>query len=158
MSSAFECVGDFHTQFGHPKPDSIQSNVFQENPQLVVFRLSLIDEEVRELHQACRDSNMTEVIDALADILYVVYGMGQALGINLDQAFKIVHESNMSKLCRNEQEAIDTLAHYKTLSDFSNLDIRYRLAQDGKHFVVYNAETGKILKNKYYIPADFSSM
>ena len=41
---------------------------------------------------------MKEVADALTDILYVTYGAGHAFGINLDNCFKEVQSSNMSKL------------------------------------------------------------
>ena len=36
--------------------------------------------------------------DALTDLLYVIYGMGITYGLNLDECFKEVHRSNMSKL------------------------------------------------------------
>ena len=42
-----------------------------------------------------------EVADALTDLLYVVYGAGHAFGIDLDECFQEVHESNMSKLGEN---------------------------------------------------------
>ena len=38
--------------------------------------------------------------------MYVVLGMGRAIGIDLDKAFDIVHKSNMSKLCNTEEDAI----------------------------------------------------
>ena len=41
---------------------------------------------------------MTEVADALTDILYVTYGAGHAFGIDLDECFDEVQKSNMSKL------------------------------------------------------------
>lgn len=34
----------------------------------------------------------------LSDLLYVAYGSAEAYGIDLDKAFELVHESNMSKL------------------------------------------------------------
>jgi predicted HAD superfamily Cof-like phosphohydrolase len=155
----FELVGDFHEVFGHPKPNVLQKNIILENPKLTELRINLIGEEFRELKEAVAENNMVEVIDALADILYVVYGMGQAFGIDLDKAFKIVHDSNMSKLCKNEQEAIDSVEHYKTLPEFKNLNIQYRKSDkvDG-YYVIFNADTGKILKSKYFNLPDFSSM
>lgn len=154
----FECVGQFHEIFGHPKPQILQKDILIHDPKLAQFRLNLIKEEFNELINAVEQNNMTEVIDALADILYVVYGMGHAFGIDLDKAFKIVHESNMSKLCKNETEAKDTIEHYKTLPGFENVDVRYRLSTDGKSYVIYNAHTGKILKSKYFKLPDFSSL
>jgi predicted HAD superfamily Cof-like phosphohydrolase len=41
---------------------------------------------------------LLEVADALTDILYVTYGAGHAFGINLDECFNEVQNSNMSKL------------------------------------------------------------
>ena len=41
---------------------------------------------------------MVEVADALADLLYVIYGAGHAFGIDLDECYNEVHSSNMSKL------------------------------------------------------------
>ena len=156
--SNFEAVKEFCTLFEQPTPSTIQPNVITENPKLVNFRLSLINEEVKELHQAVNENNMVEVVDALGDILYVVYGMGVSLGINLDQAFRIVHESNMTKLCKTEQEAIDTLAHYKTLPDFADVKVNYRPSKDGKYYIIYNEATGKILKSKYFSPPNFHRM
>jgi len=154
----YQSVGQFHEIFGHPKPDTIQKNVIIENPKLAQFRLDLIQEEFSELKEAVRVNDMTEVIDALGDILYVVYGMGVAFGIDLDAAFKIVHQSNMSKLCANENEAKETIIHYKTLPGFENVDVKYRLSNDGKYYVIYNSENGKILKSKYFKLPDFSGM
>lgn len=71
------------------------------------LRLKLIFEEVDELVDASEDKDIVEIADALTDILYVVYGMGHAYGIDLDRCFKEVHRSNMTKvvegkLMRNE--------------------------------------------------------
>ena len=154
----FESVGQFHEVFGHPKHNQIQKNVMVENPELAKLRINLINEEFEELKCAVQENNMTEVIDALSDILYVVYGMGQAFGINLDKSFKIVHASNMTKLCKDEKEAQESVLHYKTLPGFENTNVQYRLSPDGKNYTIFNADTGKILKSKYFTLPDFSQM
>ncbi len=59
--------------------------------------MSLIREEVYELEKAAKEKDLVEVIDALGDILYVTYGMGVALGIDLDKAFSLIHFSNTPK-------------------------------------------------------------
>jgi len=66
--------------------------------KIVDLRLDLIDEECKELKDAVDNKDIKEVADALTDLLYVTYGMGHALGINLDVAFNNVQASNMSKL------------------------------------------------------------
>ena len=65
------------------------------------LRLNLIKEELSELEEAMKTKNLKEVADALTDILYVTYGAGHAFGINLDQCFEEVQNSNMSKLGEN---------------------------------------------------------
>lgn len=73
-----------------------------------VLRHKLIHEETQELcvainryfAQAREETDaevLTEVADALADLLYVVLGAGVAFGINLEPVFNEVHASNMSK-------------------------------------------------------------
>ena len=68
------------------------------NDRTTDLRLNLIDEEFKELKDAVEAKDIVEVADALADMLYVIYGAGHAFGINLDLAFNNVHASNMSKM------------------------------------------------------------
>ena len=154
----FNKVVDFNKSFGVPVFTEEQKNVFKNNPKLVKLRLSLIQEEVKELEQAIDEHDFTEVIDALSDILYVVYGAGASFGIDLDRSFNIVHESNMSKLCKTEDEAQKTVSNYERLwnektSPYDSPD--YRRADDGINWVVFNKSTGKILKSINYTPAKF---
>ena len=65
------------------------------------LRYDLIKEELEELKVAMESKDLLEVADALTDILYVTYGAGHAFGINLDQCFNEVQNSNMSKLGEN---------------------------------------------------------
>jgi len=62
------------------------------------LRVDLIAEELEELEVALANKDIIEVGDALTDLLYVVYGAGHAFGIDLDECFLEVHDSNMSKL------------------------------------------------------------
>ena len=58
----------------------------------------MINEELEEFKQAISEKNLTEVADALTDMLYVTYGAGHTFGIDLDKCFDEVQNSNMSKL------------------------------------------------------------
>lgn len=80
--SNFQDVVDFNRLFGVFVADEFKPEVL-ENESLVNLRFGLIDEEVKELEQATRDRDLVEVVDALADILYVVYGAGASFGIKL---------------------------------------------------------------------------
>ena len=90
----FEKVGLFMKTFGQ----DVKISASFSSKKITDLRLSLIEEELIELKEAIENKNLTEVADALTDILYVTYGAGHAFGINLDECFDEVQKSNMSKL------------------------------------------------------------
>ena len=90
----FEKVGIFMKTFGQ---NVKQSSSFSSE-KINALRISLIKEELDELIEAMNKKDLVEVADALTDILYVTYGAGHAFGINLDDCFEEVQNSNMSKL------------------------------------------------------------
>ncbi len=153
--SNFKKVGEFHDLFEHPKYDKINKDIFDMEPKLVDLRLKLIEEEVGELKEAIEKKNLKEVADALSDILYVVYGAGHAFGINLDKTFEEVHCSNMTKACKTEEEAIKTIEYIKMTQPRYKLP-DYKLSKDKKYYIIYDKETGKILKNMNYHEADLN--
>ena len=93
----FEKVGIFMKTFGQ---DVKQSSALSTD-KINELRVSLIKEELDELIEAMNKKDLVEVADALTDILYVTYGAGHAFGINLDECFQEVQNSNMSKLDSN---------------------------------------------------------
>ena len=95
--SNFELVGDFMEAFGQ----TVQVDPTWPDFSTRELRLELISEEFSELAQAIDDRDMIQIADALTDLLYVVYGAGHSFGIDLDECFKEVHSSNMSKLGPN---------------------------------------------------------
>ena len=90
----FEKVGTFMKTFGQ---DVKQRPAFSTD-KINELRVSLIKEELDELIEAMNKKDLVEVADAQTDILYVTYGAGHAFGINLDDCFEEVQNSNMSKL------------------------------------------------------------
>ena len=93
----FEKVGTFMKTFGQDVKQSSSLSTDKINE----LRVNLIKEELDELIEAINKKNLVEVADALTDILYVTYGAGHAFGINLDDCFEEVQNSNMSKLDNN---------------------------------------------------------
>jgi len=94
MTSNFERVREFMRAMEQegPRTPKFPAQTIQQ------LRIALIEEEVNELKDAIEQHDIIEVADALADILYVVYGAGLAFGIDLDKCFREVHRSNMTKL------------------------------------------------------------
>merc|ERR1719359_235208 len=74
---------EFMKNFGQKVFDMPQMDIFTKDPKTVNLRLKLIEEEVKELADAMKEKDMMETIDALGDILYVVYGAGGAFGLDL---------------------------------------------------------------------------
>ena len=90
----FESVKIFMKTFGQ----EIKEKACFPDEKITSLRFDLINEELSELRDAIDKKDIKEVADALTDILYVTYGAGHAFGINLDECFKEVQSSNMSKL------------------------------------------------------------
>ena len=90
----FEKVKKFMETFGQ----EVKEKASFPDHKITSLRYDLIKEELGELKEAISNKNITEVADALTDILYVTYGAGHAFGINLDKCFQEVQNSNMSKL------------------------------------------------------------
>jgi predicted HAD superfamily Cof-like phosphohydrolase len=250
--TCFEKVVDFNKCFGSHISTEHDKNLYLTHPNIVSLKYGLVDEEVKELDEAYLENDIKEIIDALCDIKYVLYGMaaafginsdvefkkymvindnsnisdfkmvknlnpeinynvnhyvenikntefknntekimsdireinsnlkkatydgkfdimlnelnlllyyvnlmGCSVGINLDDAFNIVHSSNMSKVCPNEDLAKETVAWYLANDDRYKTP-SYRESEYG--WVVFNKDTGKILKSIKYTPADFSSL
>ncbi len=88
-------VREWHTHFDVPVLDA--PDLPEGRRQM---RLSILEEEVRELREAVEAGNMVEVLDALCDIQYVLDGTFLEFGLHpvKARAFAEVHASNMSKL------------------------------------------------------------
>jgi predicted HAD superfamily Cof-like phosphohydrolase len=107
------------------------------------LRYRLIDEEAQELAAA---TNPKEYLDAVGDLLYVVYGAALAAGFSphqVDAAFCEIHRSNMSK-CWSDDE-IDSIP----------ADSRSTRVGDNRHIV--RRSDGKIVKSPSYSPARLES-
>jgi len=152
----FEKISEFNTAFGVKSNNTSQKDLFDTDKKLVDYRLSLVNEEVDELNEAVKNKDFKETIDALSDILYVVYGFYTAIGIDADKAFELVHKSNMSKLCISEDEAKETVRSYENDTRYDSPE--YKLSDDGKHYIVYNRNTSKILKSINYNAVNFDSI
>lgn len=92
-SAASNYVKEFHEAFGVPV--HTQPMIRADRAAL---RHALIAEEFREFDEALSNDDIVEVADALADLIYVIYGTAHEFGIPLDEILHEVHASNMSKL------------------------------------------------------------
>lgn len=131
-----EFVREFMRQFGQPTPEQIKMPC----PLTQNLRFRLIDEEAQELRDA---TNLIEYLDAVGDLLYVVYGAAIAAGFTAHQieaAVYEIHRSNMSKLWSADE--IDSIP----------ADCRASHVGDGRYIV--RRSDWKIIKSPTYSPAN----
>ena len=117
----------------------IPERPFMPDPVTQNLRYRLIDEEAQELAEA---TDKTEYLDAIGDLLYVVYGAALAAGFSphqVDAAFTEIHRSNMSKVWTDDK--IDSIP----------ADCRSTRVGDNRHIV--RRTDGKIVKSPSYSPA-----
>jgi len=103
MQTNFQKVGEFMRCMRQDVKTSPMNTV---DKRLINLRMVLIAEEAGELGAEFLDllestdnpPKLRNLAKELTDLLYVVYGAGQAFGIDLDKCFEEVHNSNLSKL------------------------------------------------------------
>jgi predicted HAD superfamily Cof-like phosphohydrolase len=110
------------------------------------LRVNLIKEELLEFAEA---NTVTDIADALGDLLYVVLGSAVAYGIDLEPVFNEIHRSNMSKMW-TEKEIEESLE-----SDCEAWPVP-SIAGD-RNFAVLRKD-GKIIKSPSYSPAKLKEM
>jgi len=64
----------------------------------VILRRELLREETAELLHAIASNNIVDIAKESADLLYVLLGLCNAYGFDLEPVFDEVHRSNMSKV------------------------------------------------------------
>ena len=119
----FERVIEFNKCFGLPHYDNEQSNILSENPKLSDLRISLCEEEIEELNQAFKTDDFVEVIDALTDELYVVYGAASSFGFDINQMISDITKDNTN------QSNYNKILNYRgnTISKLTNLNYKDHL-------------------------------
>jgi predicted HAD superfamily Cof-like phosphohydrolase len=172
-------ITEFRTTFDLPVNDTASMN-----DALDTLHSSLIIEELTELAEA--DSKI-EQADAIVDSVYVLMGrlvhlgdskvedniaisyfidvlLSAAANLNIEflSCWDEVHSSNMSKVCKNEQEYKETEAFYakQGITLMSVVKGNYVIAKCAEDFVS-DAKTirkGKVLKSINYRPADLAPL
>ena len=112
------------------------------------FVYNFIKEEVEELKEAYEKRDIVGVLDAILDITYVSLGNGAmtfGLRDKILKGYAEVQASNMSKFCKTEQEAIDTVAERSV-----NQGEPCHYERLGEIFIVYRSRDRKIMKSLSY--------
>lgn len=144
-------VEKFHNTFGAPVLDTPQI----PSKERCNLRIKLLQEELDELKDAIENNDLVEVCDAFCDIQYILSGSILEFGVGdkFNDLFNEVQRSNMSKACTSQQEAIETLSHYKQKDGTEG----YYKEVDGK-WLVYRTSDNKVLKSINYSPANLKDI
>lgn len=150
-SNSLSKVAEFHKTFKHP----IKETPGIPTRERANLRVSLLAEELHELKQAIEANDFIEVADALCDLQYVLSGAILEFGLadKFKDLFNEVHRSNMSKACKSEQEAKETIQHYR-----KNHQCDAYHKEEESLFLVYRSNDNKTLKSINYSPADLKSI
>lgn len=100
MNKMQKQVREFHISMGlewNDTPDMLDMEAKRR-------RIILISEELGELKSALLNNNMLETVDAIADLLYVVFGTAVELGVDIEPFFDEIHRSNMTKIDGHKRE------------------------------------------------------
>jgi predicted HAD superfamily Cof-like phosphohydrolase len=120
------------------------------------FVINFIKEELEELEEAVANGDIVEVLDAILDITYVCLGNG-AMSFGLKDkimaGYAEVQRSNLSKICKTEEEA----KHTCTIRSLQQEEeVNYRKEGDG--YVCYRVRDNKIMKNVNWSEPDLKSL
>ena len=96
MNPIIKSLLEFNNAFDIPK--LTHPNIGPSD--LIELRIKLLEEEVKEYADAARAGDLIEILDALADIGYILAGtiINHGMQDIYDDAFDEVHRSNMAKL------------------------------------------------------------
>jgi predicted HAD superfamily Cof-like phosphohydrolase len=149
-AEALNSVSKFHNTFNHP---------ILSEPQIpplnrAELRLNLLKEELKELEEAVENQDLIEAADALCDLQYVLAGaiLEFGMGEKFAELFAEVQRSNMSKVCRTEEEAQATISHYAS----QNQDAYFEKKDD--FYLVYRKADNKTLKSINYSEVDLGKI
>ena len=107
---------------------NFRKELFVNSSSIIKLRLDLIKEEITELCDAINQNDIIEQRDACADILYVVYGMADVLGISIDDLFSNKFKTNIINNFKSEfgfESGIDNFTYVKTfVNEYIGFDIK----------------------------------
>jgi len=134
----------FNSTFG--KPNNYVPTIPEKKETDFVYDFCI--EEITEYQEACRNGDIVEILDAICDIAYVTLGNGVMLHGLKDKiwpAYQEVQASNMSKSCKTEEEAEETVTlRAKEQGEECHFE------KVGDYYVVYRTRDRKVMKSINY--------
>ena len=144
-------VEEFHKTFNAPVLETPQI----PSKERCDLRINLMQEELNEIKEAIENNDFVEISDGLCDLMYVLVGSILEFGLKdkFNTLFNEVQRSNMSKACRTQQEALETLSYYKQKDGTEG-----RYEEINGKYIVYRSTDNKVLKSVGYSPASLEDI
>ena len=98
-------VRDFYRKFGQPMSDK-PTMVF-ETPRRAYERADFMQEELDEFRRGLNTRNISEMADALIDLVYVAKGTAIEMGLPWEELWQDVQRANMAKVIGRTKRGID---------------------------------------------------
>ena len=133
------------------KPNNYEPTIPSEKEWKFVYDFIL--EELEEYREACERGDIVEVLDALCDIAYVSLGNGTMLHGLKDKiwpAYQEVQASNLSKACKSEEEAMETVS---IRAKEQGEECYFEKVAEGR-YIVYRKRDKKVMKSINYFRPD----
>jgi len=134
----------FNATFG--KPNNYVPTIPEKKETDFVYDFCI--EEITEYQEACQNGDIVEILDAICDIAYVTLGnatMLHGLKDKIWPAYQEVQASNMSKSCKTEEEAAQTVTQRaKEQGEECHFE------KVGDYYVVYRTRDRKVMKSINY--------
>ena len=138
-------VEEFNNAMGKSWQNRTTPTINKEDADFVI---NFIQEELDELKEAVEKNDIVGVLDAILDITYVGLGNGAlvfGLKDKIIPGYTEVQASNLSKICKTEEEAIETV---KVRNEQQGAECHWEKVGDG--YVVYRSRDMKVMKALSY--------
>ena len=100
MNNWQQDVEDFHKKF----EQKIGDNPGFSDEDTMKLRIALVEEEILELKDACKDNDFPSFVDAITDSIYVLLGTAIATGVDIEPIWTEVQKTNMAKAVGNKRD------------------------------------------------------
>ena len=142
-------VEEFNSTMGKGWQNRTEPTIDKKDAEFVV---NFIQEELDEMKEAIEENDIVGILDAILDITYVGLGNGSlvfGLKDKILPGYAEVQASNMSKICKTEDEAKETV---RVRSEQQGMDCHYEKTDNG--YVVYRSHDMKVMKSINYFKPD----
>ncbi len=140
--------------------DDVKFSEIKQNVSMINFTVLQLKNITEQIISGDYKTQLDDIIVqynlCLDEIIFYIIKLANKLGFEIMKLFRLVHESNMSKVCVDLETAIRSVDYYKSVEKrYSSPDFREIIYNGKKYWVIYDNETKKILKSIEYKQVNF---